>query len=101
VSIVDRIEKLIELTTSPNENEARTAAIIACKMIRENGLIVVDREPEQPRVVLDNERIIIRSKFLGRCSDCATRISVGDSCAWARGRSVVCISCHREKRQAA
>jgi hypothetical protein len=101
MSIADRIEKLVMLASSPNENEARTAAVIACKLIREHGLLVVDREPVQPRVVLDDERIIIRSRYLGRCAECACRINVGDSCAWARGRSVLCVGCHREERQAA
>ncbi len=36
--IVARVEKLIALTASSNENEARNAAALACKLIREHKL---------------------------------------------------------------
>lgn len=45
-SITDRIEKLIALSASANEHEARSAAYLACKMIREGGFRVV--EPATP-----------------------------------------------------
>ncbi len=41
----DRIEKLIALSGSANEHEARSAAYLACKMIREGGLRVVEPAP--------------------------------------------------------
>ena len=41
MSSTDRIEKLIALTGSANEHEARSAAYLACKMIREGGYRVV------------------------------------------------------------
>ena len=34
--VLDKIRKLVALTASPNENEARSAAFLACKLIREN-----------------------------------------------------------------
>lgn len=37
----DRVAKLIALASSPNEHEARTAAYQACRIIRENGLVVL------------------------------------------------------------
>jgi len=56
--IVDRVRKLIALAGSPNEHESRSAAAMACRLIREHGLHVddpspharhVEREPEAPR----------------------------------------------------
>jgi hypothetical protein len=46
VSSIDRIEKLIALSGSANEHEARSAAYFACKMIREGGYRVVASAPE-------------------------------------------------------
>ncbi len=43
-----KVEKLIALTASSNENEARTAAFQACRLIREAGLMVL--APGDPRL---------------------------------------------------
>lgn len=42
----DRIEKLIALSGSSNEHEARSAAYLACKLIREGGFRVVASAPD-------------------------------------------------------
>lgn len=41
-----RIEKLVRLASSPNENEARTAAFLACKLMREHELMPVGSKPD-------------------------------------------------------
>ncbi|MBN9166303.1 MAG: hypothetical protein BGO98_31935 [Myxococcales bacterium 68-20] len=41
MSSIDRIEKLIALAGSANEHEARSAAYLACKLIRDGGYRVV------------------------------------------------------------
>jgi hypothetical protein len=46
VTTTDRIEKLIALSGSANEHEARSAAYLACKMIREGGFRVVASTPD-------------------------------------------------------
>jgi len=43
--VLDRVKKLLALAASPNEHEARTAALLAAKLIREHGLELVDRRP--------------------------------------------------------
>lgn len=48
MSIVDRVEKLIALSASPNENEARNSAAIACKLIREHKLKLISAETHRP-----------------------------------------------------
>lgn len=42
-AVLERVKKLLALATSPNEHEARTAALLAAKLIREHGLELVDR----------------------------------------------------------
>jgi hypothetical protein len=46
VSRTERIEKLIALSGSANEHEARSAAYLACKMIREGGFRVIASTPD-------------------------------------------------------
>jgi hypothetical protein len=45
MSSIDRIEKLIALSGSANEHEARSAAFLACKLIREGDYRVVASAP--------------------------------------------------------
>lgn len=48
--ILDRIDKLIALATNnPNEEEARTAAMQAVKLIREHSCSIALAAHEQPR----------------------------------------------------
>jgi hypothetical protein len=46
---IDRIKALIQLAGSPNENEARSAAVMACKLIRD-GKVVLTNE-DDPRII--------------------------------------------------
>jgi hypothetical protein len=48
MSAIDRIQKLIALSGSANEHEARSAAYLACKMIREGDYRVVDAASSEP-----------------------------------------------------
>ncbi|MGZ3424473.1 MAG: DUF2786 domain-containing protein [Polyangiales bacterium] len=43
--VVERVKALIARTSSPHEEEARTAAVIACRLIREHQLEVTTRGP--------------------------------------------------------
>ncbi len=46
MSALDRIRKLIALSGSANEHEARSAAFLACKLIREGDYRVVETSAE-------------------------------------------------------
>lgn len=48
MSNIDRIMKLIALAGSANENEARSAAHLACKLIREGEYRIVDASEPEP-----------------------------------------------------
>ncbi|MBX3186609.1 MAG: DUF2786 domain-containing protein [Labilithrix sp.] len=39
-NVVERVEQLIALATSPNENEARNAAMLAVQLIRKHRLVL-------------------------------------------------------------
>lgn len=41
--LIERINKLIALSASSNENEARNAAYLAAKLIRENGVVLREK----------------------------------------------------------
>jgi len=41
--VVERVKALIARASSPHEEEARTSAVIACRLIREHQLDVVPR----------------------------------------------------------
>lgn len=48
-SSIERIQKLIALSGSANEHEARSAAYLACKLLREGDYRIVDAsEPADP-----------------------------------------------------
>ena len=70
------------------ENEARNAALIACRLIKEHDLLdahapdVEDEEPE-PQVQREVRRAwYIRAKFPGRCSWCGDPIQEGQTIRW-------------------
>src|SRR5574338_183888 len=46
--VLDRIQKLLALAGSSNENEARTAAFLAAKLIRENGIVLSEPGTSRP-----------------------------------------------------
>jgi hypothetical protein len=48
-STLDRVIKLLALANNPNENEGRTAAFLAAKLIRENKLVILT--PDDPRLL--------------------------------------------------
>lgn len=47
--VLERVRKLIALTASSNEGEARNAAEKACQLIRDHKLVVGHAEPENIR----------------------------------------------------
>jgi len=50
--ILERVRRLVELSASPNENEARVAAVLACRLIREYQIVLSDRP-----VSIENEQL--------------------------------------------
>lgn len=103
MSHLDRIRKLIALSGSANEHEARSAAFLACKLIREGDYRVVEaapperawrdpfdgwhRPPERRPPPPDTRprrqvpSVIGRAKWSGRCAVCDEAIEEGSDVA--------------------
>jgi len=48
--LLDRVGRFIALSASPSEEEARTSAFLACKLIREHKLVVAEAPVEAEEV---------------------------------------------------
>lgn len=92
---LELVEKLIARSASSFEEEARTSAFKACELIRRYHFAVVDPAMlPAPRPEID--RIVLVSKYSGRCKECGWRYRPGDRIAWAKGHGSICFECHRE-----
>lgn len=65
---IEKIYQLIELTTSPYEEEARSSALLACKLIKENGFKITDPLPDDfliklEDIINDPEFSVLKNKF--------------------------------------
>lgn len=102
--ILDRVHRLLALAVSENENEARNAAVQACKLIKKHDLRLShphptiapspSGEPVPPTrgtvVDLDElQAMVIKAKLSTPCLDCGERIDAGDLAWWMRGRGMV------------
>jgi hypothetical protein len=83
VKVLDRVRQLVALAGSSYEEEARTSAVLACKLIRDHHLELVDphrpsrAKPAPPPDV----RIPQRAKGPGLCPVCHF--------PWQRGAAIV------------
>jgi hypothetical protein len=105
-SIVDRVNKLLALATSPNMHEARNAALLAAKLIREHDLELREREgvrrktprptpkPRRPSSK-KNMRVppIIESPLGGDCVVCGRRYRAGSEVHWSDAEGGIHTSC--------
>jgi hypothetical protein len=97
-AIVDRVRKLIALAGSPNEHESRSAAAMACRLIREHDLHLVDPSGHARRA--DRPAEPARRRTRGpytrtrsargapQCRECAETISDDDAFHDADGAPV-------------
>lgn len=58
---LDRIRRLIELAGSPSENEARNAAVTACRMIRDQGVKLLTSDPALLDDIHATNRLILET----------------------------------------
>ena len=101
---IAKVEALISraLDAGASEEEQRTSAHVAVRLIRAHGLLTaavvyVEREPAAPS---GPRRRVIASRFAGRCQSCGTCHAAGDAIAWAPDCGALCIACHRQARAA-
>lgn len=80
-----RTHELIALALDPRASatEAGVLALMACRHIRDAGLLVdVNPKPK-----------LIEAKYSGVCSGCGSPFAVGAKVAWTRGQSPKCEAC--------
>jgi hypothetical protein len=95
---LDRVTKLIALSSSPFEGEARTAALYACTLIREHGLgvgVVSDQKEEKEPPPEPVPVVRIFSRYRGFCGICKSSYEKGARVAWAKAHGAVHPSCYR------
>lgn len=98
---LEKVRKLIALAGSPYEEEARTAAFLACKMIRELGLSFAQAQPAPPappppsvdREAHHGKPRHMPLKYAGSCRQCGEWIEEGSWAYWTKGEGVVCENC--------
>ena len=105
--IVRKVQGLIALTRSDRIEEARTSALIACRLIEKHNLIVSDTPvPAEPRPYVPPEPTYsyrppaatysdrparprtIYAKHNGKCRDCGAWIYAGESCVWLKDTGI-------------
>ena len=94
-ALATKATKLIALAASNRLEEARTAAHIACALIRDHGLRIVDPNdaPASAPPVDESPRRVIRARYDGACSACGARWREGAQIAWAKGSGARCLAC--------
>lgn len=111
MSVAARVAQLVALAGSPYEQEARTSAYLACKLIREHGLRVTDgeapeayeadtgvRERGEHRVdappYVDGGACRATARYAVVCMACKRLIGEGAGLWWMRGVGGVHIGCN-------
>jgi hypothetical protein len=99
-TVLERLRRLIALTESPNENEARNAAVLAVRLIRQHRVAFSLPEPSErttpnagtrrrtPASSSSRKRRVadipteIKSPLGGDCLECGGRYRAGASIYW-------------------
>jgi len=98
-AVLERVRRLVALTSSSFEEEARTSAFMACELIRRHGLRLV--AADDAKRLPGPERIPIKSRFASYCAACGCRYREGEVVWWAKGLRAWCAACHRSNRRTA
>jgi hypothetical protein len=106
IDVLDRIHKLLALVASDGlTEEARTAAVIACKLIKDNNVILVCPDAETEENVPDTSEydLAVRkgdllwreyaSSYRSKCRECGLRVEVGEPVQWSLGYGVWHLYC--------
>jgi Protein of unknown function (DUF2786) len=122
-NVVEKVQQLIALATSPNEHEARSAALLAVQLIRKHRLVLsvpaspaggtarvrtksdparaADRTPKRARssgrgkrVADPPERIV--APLGGECVECGTRYRADSPIYWFASGGGMHVKCYEE-----
>lgn len=107
--VLERIQKLIALASSPNEHEARTAAVLAAKLIRQHRVVLAlppatpgagakKKTPGSKRGVKQVADVPdrIASPLGGDCTYCGARYRAGAQVYWFSSGGGMHPACYQE-----
>lgn len=95
---LELIPKLLARTRSPFIEEARTSAMMLCKLILENNLEIIEpKTNKKENTVSFIRRSIINSKYPGTCHICGLKWKIGEEMAWKKGLSSICLICYKRE----
>jgi hypothetical protein len=121
---IKRVEQLVRLALDPGAalEEARTSAMIACRLIHEHwamfdwttafqegleaGQVMAQERapksspPPPSSVTQSAPRRVIRARWPGGCRACGVRWDKGARIAWNKSAGAVCIGCHQARKAA-
>lgn len=103
-SVVAKVRALIAraIDSGASEEESRTSAVIAARLIHQHALLDVDAsEPAVESPLPKTPRRVIVSKFAGYCRTCGCHYGTGARVAWGRGIGAICVPCFDHERRAA
>jgi len=105
-AIIDKVSKLLALASSPNENEARNAALKAAELIAAHHLQLAPKtaiRTLRPFAARGDGRrgeqvrpILITSRYAGICRACRRPYEIDDLIHWLRGHGAVHHGCSWE-----
>jgi hypothetical protein len=95
--VCERIGRLVRLAANAGaeEDEARTAAVIACRLMVQHDLIAMPLDLVLQSLPPPVERRFIRTKWATLCSCCGWTVDEGEIIAWAKGQPTWCQDCYR------
>ncbi len=107
-SVIDRVHKLLALAASSNMHEARNAALLAAKLIREHDLELREREAPKRKTPRPTPRPrrpsskknaklevppVIESPLGGDCVVCGKRYRAGTRIHWSDAEGGIHTTC--------
>ncbi len=109
-TVLERLQRLIALAESPNEHEARNAALLAVRLIKQHKITFTIPEPvagarratpgggTRPRSSSKSRRVAdvpaeIKSPLGGDCVECGGRYRAGSTILWMQSGGGMHPSC--------
>ena len=94
-----KCQQLLALATNDGASpeESRTAAILLCRLIQKNRLIIcatrVEVPPPEPKS--KTKWVKLKSKYSGWCKICRNNFTEGEFVYWAKGEGARHVACYK------
>lgn len=110
LDVLQKVQALLALTTSPNIDEARNAALAAVRLIRQHGLVITSPAPHtgtsfpaptfraRSRKNGNSGWRRIKSKYAGSCRWCKQTIEPNTTIYWSRDAGAYHCACYEDSQ---